>query len=69
MVTLMLVLTMAVSVLAIPAAATSDLVHDCSVEPRYPMAPCACGGTYRGLLQSDGRWKMICDTCGDIYYR
>lgn len=63
--TLMLVLVTMVSLLAIPAAATSDPIEECSVEvePRLPSVKCDCGGTCWGRYINGVLW-LVCDTCG-----
>lgn len=68
LVTLMLVLTMAVSMLAIPAAATTEQVDHCSVEPRGPVLRCPCGGltvaNARKYINGIEYWYGNCDSCG-----
>lgn len=65
-VTLMLVLVMAVSVLAIPAAASAAYTETCSVEPRKPVLRCVCGGTLEYVGKVNGRDCFVCDTCGRV---
>lgn len=65
--TLMLVLVTMVSLLAIPAAATSDPIEECSleVEPRYPIPPdCDCGGHFIFTGVSNGYYHYRCSNCG-----
>lgn len=71
LVTLVLVLAVAVTILALPAAAVTDCTDACSaeeVEPRGPVLRCSCGGTTvsHGTQMIDGvkYWVGECDTCG-----
>lgn len=71
LVTLMLVLAMAVTVLALPAAAVTDCTEGCAVELRGPAVRCSCGGfaVAHGQRLIDGvwYWVAVCDTCGAEY--
>lgn len=67
-ITLMLVLVMTVSMLAVPAMATTEFEDEFSVDLRGPALPCSCGGlmTTYSTKTVDGvtYWLLRCDTCG-----
>lgn len=65
--TLMLVLVTMVSLLAIPAAATSEHADQCSlaVEPRIPYPPaCDCGSQFNHIGTWGGYYHFQCPNCG-----
>lgn len=64
LITIILVLVMLVSILALPAAAAN-------VQPRYPAYLCPeCGGTTTRIQYVSGSgWLYRCDSCRYEFYR
>lgn len=61
LITIILVLVMLVSILALPAAAAN-------VQPRYPVIACDCGGTAKPMYSGGTIVRYVCDSCGAVYY-